>query len=73
MTDQRTVARKISSFAAPTDEEIAWFERLPPAQQRALLRAEIDKGFTDGVSDRTVDEIIAAARAKAAARRAGNG
>jgi hypothetical protein len=35
-----------------------------------LLRAEIEKGVASGVSDRTMDEVLAAARAKA---RAGNG
>jgi hypothetical protein len=68
MADQRTTSRRISSFAAPTDDEMAWFESLPLAEQQALLRAEIEKGF-DGLSERTVDEIIAKARA----RRVGDG
>jgi len=68
MADQHTNSRKISSFAAPTDEELAWFESLSPEEQRALLRAEIDKGF-EGLSDRSFDEIIAKARARCA----GNG
>jgi hypothetical protein len=73
MTDQRAIARRISSFAAPTEEEITLFESLAPAQQLALLRAEIDKGFTSDVSDRSLDQIIADARARAQARRANNG
>ena len=73
MADQRTIARKISSFVIPTDEEIAFFESLSPVQQRALVQAEIDKGFTGGVSDRTADDSIAEARARAASRRADNG
>ena len=69
MQDQRITARKIASFAAPSDEEIALFESLPAAERRALLRAEIERGFSGDVSDKSLDAIIADARA----RRAGNG
>jgi hypothetical protein len=68
MADQRTIAPKISSFAAPTAEDIAIFDSLTPEEKRALLREEIDKGFSSGLSDRSVDQIVAAARAKARAR-----
>lgn len=70
MTDQRTIAHKISCFATPTEEDIALFESLSPEQQLALLRAETDKGFASGLSDKTFDEVVVEARAKA---RAGNG
>jgi hypothetical protein len=69
MQDQRITARKIASFAAPSDEEIASFEGLPATERRALLRAEIERGFSGDVSDKSLDAIIADARA----RRAGNG
>jgi hypothetical protein len=72
MTEQKA-ARKISSFAAPTEEDIAYFESLPAAQQRALVRAEIDKGIASGLSDRSFDEIVAAARSKFESRRRSNG
>ena len=68
MTEQKT-ARKISSFAAPTEEDLAYFESLPPSEQRALLQAELEKGVTSGVSSKTFDEIIAEARARFTARR----
>jgi hypothetical protein len=68
LDDQRTAAPKISSFVNPTD--IAVLERLSSEQRLELLRAEIEKGVASGVSDRTMDEVLAAARAKA---RAGNG
>ena len=48
MTDQPTT-RKIVSFAAPTEDELVYFGSLPPEEQRALLQAEIDKGFTGGL------------------------
>jgi hypothetical protein len=68
MADQRTVARKISSFVNPTDEDIAVLESLSSEQRLELLRAEIEKGVASGVSNRTMDQILAAARAKARAR-----
>jgi hypothetical protein len=71
MTEQKT-ARKISSFAAPTEDDLAYFESLSPNERRALLRAELDKGVASGLSSKTFDEIIADARAKFVARR-GNG
>jgi hypothetical protein len=69
MQDQRITARKIASFAAPSEEETALFERLPATERRALLRAEIERGFSGDMSDSSLDAIIADARA----RRAGNG
>jgi hypothetical protein len=71
MTEQRT-ARKISSFAAPTEDDLAYFDSLSPSEQRALLRVELDKGIASGLSSKTFDEIVAEARAKFVARR-GNG
>jgi hypothetical protein len=69
MTEQR-IARKISSFAAPTEDDLAYFESLPAAEQRALLRAEIDKGIASDLSTRTFEEIVAEAQAKSVAHRA---
>jgi len=71
MAEQKT-ARKISSFAAPTEEDLAYFESLSASEQRALVRAELDKGLASGLSSKTFEEIVAEARAKVAARR-GNG
>lgn len=70
MTNQKTAARSISSFVNPTEEDIAVLESLTAEQRLKLLRAEIEKGMASGVSSRTLDEILAAARVKA---RAGNG
>lgn len=68
MTEQKA-ARKISSFAAPTEEYLAYFESLPPGEQRALLQAELEKGVASGLSSKTFDEIIAEARARFTVRR----
>jgi hypothetical protein len=62
MTEQRPASRKVSSFVTPTEDDLAYFQSLPACDKRALLRAEIDKSFTGGLSIRTFDEIIAQAR-----------
>jgi hypothetical protein len=72
MTGQKT-AHKISSFAAPTEDDLSYFENLPESERLALLRAEIDKGVASGLSERTFNEIVAKARAGAEARRRANG
>jgi hypothetical protein len=72
MTGQKT-AHKISSFAAPTEEDFAHFESLADDDKRALLRAEIEKGVAGGLSKQTFAEIIADERAKLSARRDENG
>ncbi len=68
MADPKTAARKVSSFVNPTDEDIATFESLSDSQRLALLQQELDKGIASGLSKRTFDEILSAARAKARAR-----
>ena len=42
-------------FAAPTEDDLAYFDSLPESERRALLRAEIDKGVAGGLSKRTFD------------------
>jgi hypothetical protein len=59
---EKSVARTITSFTAPTEEDLAYFEGLSAAEQRALLRAEIEKGLASGLSDRGFDEIVAQLR-----------
>jgi hypothetical protein len=73
MTKQRAAPRKVSSFVAPTEDDLAYFDGLSASEQRALLQAEIDKGFTGGLGNRTFDEIVAEARASTEARRSRNG
>lgn len=67
MAEPKT-AHRISSFAAPTEADLAYFESLPESERRALLRTEIDKGITSGVSKLSFDEIVADARARFEAR-----
>jgi len=48
---------KISSFATPTDEDIAVWGALTEDERRALLHAELDKGRASGVSSRSMDDL----------------
>ena len=48
---------KISSFAAPTDDDIAVWETLTDDEKRALLHHELDLAKASGISDKTMDDI----------------
>jgi hypothetical protein len=72
MTGQKT-ARRISSFVSPTEDDLAYFESLLPAERLNLLREEMEKGAASGLSERTFDEILAEARSKFEASRRSNG
>lgn len=48
---------KISSFAAPTAEDIAVFESLTDAQRAELIRREVQRGIDSGVSDKTMADV----------------
>jgi predicted nucleic acid-binding protein len=54
---------KISSFAAPTEEDLAAFEALPEEEKRLLIEAEIEKGLTGEARKVTAEDIVAAAAA----------
>ena len=47
----------ISSFAAPTEQDIAVFDALSDDEKRALLHSQLDLAKASGISDRTVDDI----------------
>jgi hypothetical protein len=69
MTNQKAAARKISSFVTPTEDDLAYFDSLSAGEQRALLKAELDKESAGSISSRSFDEIIAEMRASLATRR----
>ncbi len=50
---------KISSWAAPTAEDMAILESLSEDQYRELLRTEIQEGFASGVTTHTKDDVWA--------------
>lgn len=56
----------ISSLAAPTAEDAAKLAALTPAQRRAVLAEALEAGRTSGISTRSAEDILAAAKARAA-------
>lgn len=48
---------KISSFAAPTEDDIAVWNALSDDEKRAMLDHEIEKGAASGISDKSMDDI----------------
>ncbi|WP_162901723.1 hypothetical protein [Breoghania sp. L-A4] len=48
---------EISSFAAPTANDIAVFDSLNDEQYQALLVREIEKGLQSGISDATMEDV----------------
>ena len=64
---------KFTSFAAPTPEDIAAFDALSDAEQKAVIEAELEKGFTGKATPWTrerMDEINQRALARIARRHA---
>ena len=53
-----TTIPEISSFAAPTEEDLAVFEALSDDEKRQLIEAEIKKGFKGKPLKITAKDII---------------
>ena len=61
-----TKRHTISSFAAPTVQDIAAFEKLTAEEQKLLLIAEIEKGLEGTPRKVSAEEIMATVRARMA-------
>ena len=55
----------ISSWAAPSEEDLAVLESLSDSEFSALLRLEIQKGIDSGISEATMTDIWQEARRRA--------
>ncbi len=59
MSEQDTIEQfELSSWAAPTDEDIARFKALTPEQQREVFGRELERAAKSGVSERTPSQIL---------------
>ena len=65
MQDQRIITPSFISCATPTGKEIALFEKLTVNERKALLRNEIEQGFSGVVSEKSFDAIVADVRKRA--------
>jgi hypothetical protein len=57
MTGDTKATPKLSSFAAPFEEDFAAFEALPEDEKRRLIEAEIEKGL-DGKARTVTPEDV---------------
>ena len=59
-----TTLPKISSPAAPTDEDLAALAALGDEERRRLIEAEIEKGLAGKARKAAAKDIVAAVRAR---------
>ena len=64
MADHDLISAVAYPSAAPTPEEMAAFDALPPAEQHRLLCKAIEDGRRSGKSDRTMEDLLRAWEAK---------
>lgn len=60
-----TISIDVYPWAAPTEEQRAWFDGLTPERKREVIEAAIAEGFTAPLSSKSIDDIIREARAEA--------
>ena len=64
MNTLETILIDVYPWAAPTKEQRAWFDALPPEKKRDAIRAAIEEGFDSPLSEKSVEDIIAESRAE---------
>jgi hypothetical protein len=64
MTGEARTTPKLSSFAAPSEDDLAAFEALPEDEKRRLIEAEIEKGLVGKARTVTAEDVIRAVRAR---------
>lgn len=68
MTD---VKDDIMPSATPTEDEIRRWQALPRDEQLKRMQQALDEAFASGLSERTMDDIMATARERVAKLRNG--
>jgi P2-related tail formation protein len=63
MNKVETINIDVYPWAAPTEEQRAWFDALSPEAKRQAIRDAIEEGFESPISSKSIDEIIREARA----------
>ena len=58
MSDLKTITIDVYPWACPTDDQKAMFDALPEADQLDMIRRAVESGFSSGVSEATVSDII---------------
>lgn len=58
-----TIQIDVYPWTVPTKEQKAWFDDLPIEKKRQVLEEAIEEGFSSGISSKSMEEIIAEAKA----------
>lgn len=53
-----TISIDVYPWAVPTREQREWFDALSPEDKRKAIQAAIEKGFSSGISEKSIDDII---------------
>lgn len=64
MNTLETISIDVHPWAAPTQEQRAWFDALSPDEKRKAIQAAIDEGFNSPLSGKSIEDIINEARAE---------
>ena len=64
MNTIETISIDVYPWAAPTQEQRAWFDALSPDEKRKAIQAAIDEGFDSPLSGKSIEDIINEARAE---------
>jgi hypothetical protein len=64
MSKSQTKLDDIMPSAAPGEDQLRRWHALPRSVRQQRLAAAVEQGFASGVSQRTIDEIIADAHAR---------
>lgn len=59
-----TITIDVYPWAAPTDEQRAWFDALPASEKRKAIKEAIDEGFASPLSDKTIEDMLQELRAE---------
>jgi hypothetical protein len=59
-----TISIDVYPWAAPTQEQRAWFDALSPDEKRKAIQAAIGEGFESPLSSKSIEDIINEARAE---------
>lgn len=59
-----TISINVYPWAAPTDEQRAWFDSLTAEKKREVIDAAIAEGFSAPLSSKSIDDILREARAE---------
>lgn len=71
MSETTTITDTIMPSATPTEDEIRRWQALPRDEQVRRMRQTLDEAEASGTTDKTMDDIKAAAKARLATMRHG--